>query len=100
MSTTADNAIAMLRPLTAALTLAEAGGKGANLSVMARSRLPTSPGFVIAADAYRRFVHENRLDALTAARWQALDSADAADFEQAASSLRAAHISSQYRRCG
>jgi len=33
-----------------------AGGKGANLGEMTRARIPVPPGFIVTADAYRRFL--------------------------------------------
>ncbi len=41
--------------------LARAGGKGANLGEMLRAGLPVPGGFVLLADAYRKFVEENDL---------------------------------------
>lgn len=42
--------------------IASVGGKGANLGEMSRAGLPVPPGFIITAQAYFRFVKENRLD--------------------------------------
>jgi pyruvate,water dikinase len=44
--------------------LALAGGKGANLSRMARADFPVPPGFIITVEGYRSFVSANRLDAV------------------------------------
>ena len=45
----------------AGLKLDVAGGKGANLGVLARAGLPVPAAFVIATDAYHHFVRVNRL---------------------------------------
>ncbi len=44
-------------------SVAEAGGKGASLGEMTRSRLPVPPGFVILAAAFDRFLKETGLGA-------------------------------------
>ena len=38
-----------------------AGGKGANLGEMTRARIPVPPGFIVTADAYRRFLEASGL---------------------------------------
>ncbi len=38
------------------------GGKGANLGEMTQAKLPVPQGFIITAEAYFRFVKENKLD--------------------------------------
>lgn len=43
------------------LSLAQAGGKGANLSRLIRAGFAVPAGFVISTDAYRQFVQENEL---------------------------------------
>lgn len=49
-------------PLTSPeATLAEMGGKGANLSRMSRAGFPVPPGFVITTAAYHAFVQANHL---------------------------------------
>ncbi len=42
-------------------TLAEVGGKGANLSRMSRTGFPVPPGFFVTTDAYRAFIQVNNL---------------------------------------
>lgn len=39
-----------------------AGGKGANLGEMAKSKIPVPPGFVILASAFRKFLEETNID--------------------------------------
>ena len=39
-----------------------AGGKGRNLSIMAKNGLPVPEGFVILSRAFRRFLSENKID--------------------------------------
>lgn len=43
-------------------TLANAGGKGQNLTKLAHAGLPVPPGFIISTDAYRAFVAANKLE--------------------------------------
>jgi len=81
----------LIRALDApALTLADAGGKGANLAALVRAGLPVPPGFVVLTAAYRAFVAANDLAPQIEAQWAALDQASAAAFEQASVALRAA----------
>ena len=61
-----------------------AGGKGANLGEMTRAGLPVPPGFVVTADAYRRFSDANGIAAQVATRLATLD-ADDSDALRAAS---------------
>jgi len=42
-------------------SIAEAGGKGANLGEMTKAGLPVPPGFVVTADAYQHFIKESGL---------------------------------------
>jgi pyruvate,water dikinase len=46
-----------------ALSLANAGGKGANLNRLIRAGMPVPPGYVISTAAYRHFVAANELQA-------------------------------------
>jgi phosphoenolpyruvate synthase/pyruvate phosphate dikinase len=46
---------------SSASTLALAGGKGMNLSILARAGFPAPPGFIVTTDAYRAFVAENKI---------------------------------------
>ncbi|MFN0095900.1 MAG: phosphoenolpyruvate synthase [Dehalococcoidia bacterium] len=38
------------------------GGKGANLGELTRAGIPVPPGFVVTADTYFRFIHQNGLE--------------------------------------
>ena len=81
----------LIRALDApALSLADAGGKGANLGALVRAGLPVPPGFVVLTAAYRAFVAANDLAPQIEAQWARLAPADAAGYEQAAATLRAA----------
>jgi pyruvate,water dikinase len=57
-----SNSIRWLTELDQA-SLAEAGGKGANLGEMTRAGLPVPPGFVVTASAYRSLLEAK-------ARWR------------------------------
>jgi phosphoenolpyruvate synthase/pyruvate phosphate dikinase len=91
MAASTDNVAKWILPLAApTLTLAEAGGKGANLGVMIRAGLPVPGGFVVTTDGYRAFVAVNALAPLIERQWQKITSGDAAAFEAASSAIRAA----------
>lgn len=80
-----------IRSLAApSLSLAEAGGKGANLNVMLRAGLPVPGGFVVTTDAYRTFIAANQLAAQIDRHWATLDVRNAASFETASVAIRAA----------
>lgn len=52
----------MIMPLSSAeATLGRAGGKGANLSALARAGFEVPPGFIVTTDAYHAFVTANRI---------------------------------------
>ena len=97
MSIVTDTVAEWILPLTApALTLAKAGGKGANLGVMVRAGLPVPGGFVVTTDGYHAFVAANALTALIAQQWQALTPGAAAAFERASSAIRAAFVAAAF----
>ncbi len=66
-------------------TLATVGGKGANLSQLARARFPVPAGFLISTAAYWAFVQDNDLQPqiVTLAR-----SGAATDFEEVSAAIR------------
>lgn len=78
------------------LSLAEAGGKGANLGAMVRAGLPVPRGFVVLTTAYREFVHANDLASLIEEQWRALEPTDAAGFERASAVVRAAFVAAPF----
>lgn len=81
----------IIRPLGgAALSLNEAGGKGANLNAMLRARLPAPDGFVITTAAYQALVDGSNLAPVIDDQWQGIDAADAASFEQRSAAIQAA----------
>lgn len=91
MPESTDKAAAWTLPLTAiTLTLANAGGKGANLSAMVRAGLPAPEGFVVTTDAYHAFVTANALAPLIERRWLESASGGATAFEAASTAIRAA----------
>ena len=73
---------------TPTLTLADAGGKGANLGVMLRAGLPVPDGFVVTTAGYRAFVGANDLAPFVEEQWQRLEPGAPASFETAAAALR------------
>lgn len=76
-------------PLTSdRLTLATAGGKGANLARMVRAGLPVPPGFVVTTAAYQDFVAANRLDTAIAAVLVNLPADDPAALAAASDTIR------------
>lgn len=76
-------------PLTSdQLTLATAGGKGANLARMVRAGLPVPPGFVVTTAAYQDFVAANGLDAAIAAALAGIQADDPAALAAASDTIR------------
>jgi phosphohistidine swiveling domain-containing protein len=71
------------------LSLAIAGGKGANLARLAVAGFPVPPGFVISTAAYRTYVAENELDRLILSTAGAAAADDPAALEAAARAIRA-----------
>ena len=76
-------------------TLANAGGKGANLSRLSRAGFHVPPGFILSTDAYRAYVESNRLQPVIQAALQDLDAEDAAALERASAAIRAAFAGGQ-----
>lgn len=66
-----------------------AGGKGANLGVLAQAGFPVPPGFVITTGAYRHFVAENNLRERIAQACASLNPEDPASLETASETIRA-----------
>ncbi len=79
----------LIRPLDApALSLAEAGGKGANLGIMRRAGLPVPPGFVLTTSGYQAFVEAAELTASIEQQWRNLDTGDPTSFDRASAAIR------------
>jgi phosphohistidine swiveling domain-containing protein len=73
-------------PLNASTaTLATVGGKGANLSQLARAGVPVPAGFLISTAAYWAFVQENNLQQQIVTK---AHSGTATDFEEASAAIR------------
>ncbi len=70
-------------------SLAEAGGKGANLDELTRAGLPVPAGFVVTAGAYRAALAASGLGARIAARIAALDAHDLAAIAAASADIGA-----------
>jgi pyruvate,water dikinase len=70
--------------------VATAGGKGANLSRLARAGFAVPPGFILATDAYRAYVAANGLGSVIAEALGRLTSEDAAALSRAAATIQAA----------
>ena len=65
-----------------------AGGKGANLGEMYRSKLPVPEAFVVTTKAYRAFVERNGLDAKLRQRLKGISMEDVRSVEKGAAELR------------
>jgi pyruvate,water dikinase len=65
-----------------------AGGKGANLGELIKAGLPVPPGFVITAEAFRRFLAAGGADEEIRRRVETLDVNDPARLEEAAKALQ------------
>lgn len=72
------------------VTLAQAGGKGANLVRLTRAGFAVPPGFIIATDAYREFVSANGLADTIRAATQERDAEAASALEDASRVIRSA----------
>ena len=79
-------------------TLAQVGGKGANLARMARAGLPVPPGLLVTTAAYREFVAANGLEAVIAGALHGLDTSSPAALEEASAQIRAAFASGRVPR--
>ncbi|MGB5052272.1 MAG: PEP/pyruvate-binding domain-containing protein [Caldilineaceae bacterium] len=70
------------------LTLANAGGKGANLSALIRGGFHVPGGFVVTTAGYDAFVEANRLAAPIAARVDAIDATDPTSYDRVSAEIR------------
>jgi pyruvate,water dikinase len=73
-----------------AAVLETAGGKGANLSRLARAGFHVPDGFILPTEAYRLFVAANRLGGAIQSALEGLTAADAAALESASTLIRSA----------
>ena len=64
-------------------SLADAGGKGANLAEMANSHFPVPPGFVVSSYAYFDFIKHNHIDEVIRQTCGALDVYDNVSLDKA-----------------
>jgi pyruvate,water dikinase len=81
-------------PLSSPLaTIDSAGGKGANLSILARAGFPVPGGFILPTTAYRAFLEANRLEETIQRALTDLDATDPAALEKSSDSIRSAFIS-------
>ena len=71
------------------VSLADAGGKGINLSRMARAGFPVPPGFIISTAAYRQFVADNDLQPRILAALESADPAQPSTLERASDHIHA-----------
>jgi pyruvate,water dikinase len=71
------------------VTLATAGGKGANLARLVRAGFPVPPGFILTTAAYRRFVDANAIGPRLPARVLGLPADQPAALEAASAEIRA-----------
>ena len=66
------------------------GGKGANLSKLARAGFPVPGGFLITTSAYREFVQANQLNDIIQAQTEEIESTDPGALTKASEVIRAA----------
>ncbi|HZD39208.1 MAG TPA: PEP/pyruvate-binding domain-containing protein, partial [Terriglobales bacterium] len=71
-------------------TLEKAGGKGANLALLAQAGFPVPPGFIISTAAYREFVSANRWLTTVQSVVENLSAEDSGALEKASAQIRAA----------
>ncbi len=72
------------------ITLAIAGGKGANLALLVRAGFPVPRGFIISTDSYRAFVDANRWLATMKTAVNDISAEDASALEKTSAQIRAA----------
>jgi pyruvate,water dikinase len=65
-----------------------AGGKGANLGEMTRARIPVPPGFIVTADAYRRFLEVSGLRPTIEELVSSLDYNDSAQLQRVSRQIK------------
>jgi pyruvate,water dikinase len=65
-----------------------AGGKGANLGEMTRARIPVPPGFIVTADAYRRFLEASGLRPTIEKLVSSLDYNDSAQLQSVSRQIK------------
>ena len=70
------------------LTLDQAGGKGLNLSKIARGGFPVPPGFIVTTTAYRLFTQANQIEAGIRDLYRALAVGDPASLEKTSEAIR------------
>ena len=71
------------------VNLENSGGKAASLARLTQLGQPVPPGFILATDAYNRFVFENNLTGQILAAVQGLTAGDANLLEEASARIRA-----------
>src|SRR5437016_2462665 len=69
--------------------LSRAGGKGANLSELARAGFDVPPGFIVTTEAYRAFVEANEIQARLLALAKAAPADDPVALESASEAIGA-----------
>lgn len=73
-------------------SIAEAGGKGANLGEMASAGFPVPPGFVVSAGAFYDFIEKNKLDAVIKHKLAGLDLEDTRALDEASEAIKKAIV--------
>lgn len=71
------------------------GGKAANLGELARANVPVPPGFVVTAEAYRRFIEETGLRDLIPALLARIDATNTASLEKVSEEIRSLILSTR-----
>ncbi|GIW15491.1 MAG: phosphoenolpyruvate synthase [Tepidiforma sp.] len=64
------------------------GGKGANLGELIRAGIPVPPGFVVTADTYFRFIHQNGLEPVIKKELFGLDVHDTRQLNERAENIQ------------
>lgn len=69
-------------------TLAFAGGKGANLAVLARAGFRVPPGFIVSTDAYREFLQLNQIESRILVLAQSISADEPEALDQVSADIR------------
>ena len=80
----------IILPFTSPATLENAGGKGMNLARLTQAGFTVPRGFIIATDAYRQFVNDNRWLGTIQSGVANLSADDASALERASTQIRVA----------
>ncbi|MBI2589821.1 phosphoenolpyruvate synthase [Candidatus Berkelbacteria bacterium] len=74
------------------------GGKGANLGELVQAGIPVPPGFIVTAEAYRKFIQVNKLDRYIQQALTSLDPEDSKTLQAKAQEIQAKILNTPFDR--